>query len=129
MNAFILITSLTGVQISQPRQEVWSHEDDEAPAAPPAWRNTLRTTGVKPWDADLEYTAGQQQAPRSAAFSPGGSGQPAPFSSAPLSPGEQDGPQVVHLQYNSPMGLYSKENVQETFTGQTKAMAAQGPSP
>ncbi|XP_076445859.1 uncharacterized protein LOC143283457 isoform X8 [Babylonia areolata] len=39
-------------------------EVDE-PDVPPAWRNTLRTTGVKPWDKDLEYTASQQQAPRS----------------------------------------------------------------
>lgn len=107
-----------------------SHQVDQSDG-PPAWRTSLKTTGVKPWDVDLDYVPGQQQAPRSVGFDPISASKPAPFVPAPPQQGgeQKDGPQVVHLQYNSPMGLYSKENVQETFVGQTKAMAAGGPSP
>nr|KAG5695105.1 hypothetical protein BaRGS_015081 [Batillaria attramentaria] len=52
-----------------------------------------------------------------------------PAGRVPVGGGQQDGPNVVHLQYNTPIGLYSKENVQETYAGQTKALAAGAPSP
>ena len=33
-------------------------------------------------------------------------------------------PRIVHLQYNSPMGLYSKGNIQDAFVGQTQGRAS-----
>ncbi|XP_071106189.1 LIM domain-binding protein 3-like isoform X2 [Haliotis cracherodii] len=101
------------------------------------WRESLRTTGVKPWDVDLDYTS-QQPTPRSGAFHPLCDPQAATqFNPNPAAPtleeqgeGENvNGPKVVHLQYNSPMGLYSKENVQETKDGQTKATLGQPQAP
>lgn len=48
----------------EPPQAPWMpsgrQEEADEPDVPPAWRTSLRTTGVKPWDKDLEYTAGQQ---------------------------------------------------------------------
>ncbi|XP_052261857.1 uncharacterized protein LOC127865872 isoform X3 [Dreissena polymorpha] len=38
--------------------------------------------------------------------------------------GPAGGSNVVHLQYNSPIGLYSKDNVRDTYIGQTQARAA-----
>lgn len=38
--------------------------------------------------------------------------------------GPAGGSNVVHLQYNSPIGLYSKDNVRDTYVGQTQARAA-----
>lgn len=32
-------------------------------------------------------------------------------------------PKVVHLQYNSPIGLYSKDNIRDTYVGQTQSRA------
>lgn len=32
-------------------------------------------------------------------------------------------PSVVHLQYNSPIGLYSKDNIRDTYVGQTQGRA------
>ena len=105
----------------------WNQNQGDDQGAPPAWRNTLKTTGVKPWDSDLDYTAPQQQAPRSASFTPVAAPAYSPNQAAEGGEGE-DGPKVVHLQYNSPMGLYSNENVQETYKGQTQAMAVGGPT-
>ncbi|KAL4240754.1 PDZ and LIM domain protein 3 [Mactra antiquata] len=37
--------------------------------------------------------------------------------------GQEGAPNIVHLQYNSPMGLYSKDNVMDTYVGQTQGRA------
>ncbi|KAJ8022491.1 PDZ and LIM domain protein 1 [Holothuria leucospilota] len=50
-----------------------------------------------------------------------GSPQPAAPSSVPP-PGGRGSAQVVHLQFNSPAGLYSEQNIAETFKGQTAGM-------
>ncbi|KAL8602792.1 hypothetical protein ACOMHN_055175 [Nucella lapillus] len=123
----------------QSYQAPWSsgpQDEPDQPDMPPAWRTSLRTTGVKPWDNDLEYTADQQAPaqPRSVGYPPARNPgppnhHPAPAPPLPQQGGEQDGPRVMHLQYNSPMGLYSKQNVCDTFAGQTKAMAASGAIP
>lgn len=45
------------------------------------------------------------------------------------SPGQHqpsDTAQVKHLQYNSPLGLYSKENVNAVLQGQTQGKPGQG---
>jgi hypothetical protein len=39
---------------------------------------------------------------------------------------ESDTAQVKHLQYNTPIGLYSKENVQQVLEGQTSGMPGYG---
>ncbi|XP_067671171.1 LIM domain-binding protein 3-like isoform X1 [Haliotis asinina] len=101
------------------------------------WRESLRSTGVKPWDVDLDYTS-QQPTQRSGAYNPLSDPQTASqFDPTPAAPtleehgevGDASGKRVVHLQYNSPMGLYSKENVQETKAGQTKAALSQSQAP
>ena len=38
--------------------------------------------------------------------------------------GAPESPRIVHLQYNSPMGLYSKDNIQDAFIGQTQGRAS-----
>ena len=38
--------------------------------------------------------------------------------------GQHQAPNVVHLQYNSPMGLYSQENVRDAYIGQTQGRMA-----
>lgn len=37
--------------------------------------------------------------------------------------GQGGAPNIVHLQYNSPMGLYSRDNVMDTYVGQTQGRA------
>ncbi|KAL8574265.1 hypothetical protein ACOMHN_063672 [Nucella lapillus] len=112
----------------------FSHKPRQNPDAQdggPAWSSTLKPTSVKPWDADLDYVPNQHQAPVSSGFQPGHMA-PSAASYSPNVPApaqgrdEEDGPKVVHLQYNSPMGLYSRNNVQETYAGQTKALAESG---
>lgn len=105
-------------------------DDDDEPDAVPAWRNTLRSTGVKPWDTDVTYSPSQQPV-RSVPYNP------APYQNTlqqyspykgpvtPVGDDKTDGPKVVHLQYNSPMGLYSNDNVEETLRGQTSCLSGQ----
>lgn len=40
--------------------------------------------------------------------------------------GASDSARVAHLQYNTPIGLYSKENVQEALKGQTQGRPGEG---
>ena len=119
--------------------------------APPAWRGTLSSaSGRKPWDdpgtilpAYPMDTYQQQQAPPPQQFSPppGGAVQPhtprvqnthyAPDGAPEYqqhAPDEHDGDgaQVVHLQYNTPIGLYSRNNVEEALTGQTVGKPGEG---
>ena len=99
----------------------------------PAWRETLRTTGVRPWDMDLDFVYKQPEV-RSEPYNPVPTSPPpgllAPPSSEPFEPAvtpsldatadDEEGPRVLHLQYNSPMKLYSDSNVKEVMAGQTK---------
>lgn len=112
-------------QIVQSTPPAWK-ASEEGERGPPVWRESLRTTGVKPWDTDLEYTAQQQQAPRSVPFQP--KVDASPYTPSQIDDKQEDGPKVVHLQYNSPIGLYSKQNVKETYIGQTKVLSSGGPS-
>ncbi|CAH1794099.1 unnamed protein product, partial [Owenia fusiformis] len=66
--------------------------------------------------------------------------QPPPFVAAPQAPqggyeeavpaaqladqGNGNGPAVVHAQFNSPMGLYSADNIADTYTAQTSLVRA-----
>ncbi|CAH1794698.1 unnamed protein product [Owenia fusiformis] len=107
----------------------------------PAWSGTLRnTTNMRAYD----QSAPQQPAPQ---YSPQGPASPKqvsfqqdqPDAYVPVHqprvqdtarPGQAgpggDGARVVHLQYNTPIGLYSKDNVKETLTGQTRGKPGQG---
>ncbi|CAL1543367.1 unnamed protein product [Lymnaea stagnalis] len=113
-------------------QQSWQQAPPQEEEGTPAWRNTLKSTGVKPWEQDTGYTI-QQPPVRSVPYTP----NPAPHA-APFSPtqtpglelgGSDNGPKVVHLQYNSPMGLYSNQNVAETLQGQTQALSGQTSKP
>ena len=77
-------------------------------------------TSVKPCKYIVHSESAPRQVPdkpqRNAPVSPGG-----PVAQPLLSP---DAPKVVHLQYNSPISLYSDQNIQETFRGQTQAIIA-----
>uniref|UniRef100_A0A0B7BEN5 Zasp-like motif domain-containing protein n=1 Tax=Arion vulgaris TaxID=1028688 RepID=A0A0B7BEN5_9EUPU len=37
----------------------WQRKEEED-SGPPAWGNTLKATGIKPWDADVSYSNEQQ---------------------------------------------------------------------
>ena len=41
-------------------------------------------------------------------------------------PDTADGAKVVHLQYNSPLQLYSRTNVDDSLRGQTEGMPGEG---
>lgn len=97
----------------------------------PAWRDSLKKTATKPWDTDIDYATESLSAsnpPRSVSHDPVVPTTPeqdhAPALTNNTQPPENDeGARVLHLQYNSPMGLYSQENVRETLHGQTQAKA------
>ncbi|XP_064594573.1 uncharacterized protein LOC135461414 isoform X4 [Liolophura sinensis] len=109
----------------------------------PAWRGSLRQTGAKQWDEEYspaDYTSPappptQPKPVQSRSVSKPQQAAPVrtaqPFNPAPRTipivnqQGDAEGPRVVHLQYNSPMGLYSNENVQETLDGQTRNVLVQ----
>lgn len=38
--------------------------------------------------------------------------------------GHPQQPNIVHLQYNSPMGLYSRDNIRDAYVGQTQGRAS-----
>lgn len=103
---------------------------------PPAWSSSLKPSNViKPWEREQQDSfMPPQMAPQR--------GNPPSVSPKPSSPrppaqpqrqisvrsvpngapygGDGGDPRVVHLQYNSPMGLYSGANIKDTFTGQTQ---------
>lgn len=64
----------------------------------PEWRDSLRKTGYNIYE--------DQQQPSSHSFQSGPS-----FTKS--QPQQAKGPKVVNLQYNSPIGLYSKQNIDE----------------
>ncbi|GFN81973.1 LIM domain-binding protein 3-like isoform x4 [Plakobranchus ocellatus] len=105
----------------------WKRPEDDVDDSTPAWRSTLKSAqGVKPWERDIEYQHQQFQdsAPRSVPYNPAPAPGPLSPNQAPGTPG--DGPKVVHLQYNSPMSLYSSQNVAETYASHAKALTPTG---
>lgn len=106
---------------------------NRAPAAPvqqdtpyrPSWTGTLKSgSGAKPWDTDVDYSHYSQpdyQAPSAPAHPPQHTSHQSftPSHAPEASTGGSDsGPKVVHLQYNSPMDMYSQQNINETLEGQ-----------
>nr|XP_022317991.1 integrator complex subunit 3 homolog isoform X3 [Crassostrea virginica] len=111
------------------------------------WSGTLRSSGgPRPWEQEqkeyimpsvIQSSEQQQQSPRrpAPAVSPKPSRSPQPrkpaaspqrqivVRSVPNDQAQQeqppqDGGQAVHLQYNSPMGLYSNQNIEDTYNAQ-----------
>ncbi|XP_059153472.1 LIM domain-binding protein 3-like isoform X6 [Physella acuta] len=106
----------------------WQQQQPLDEEGTPAWRNTLKSTGVKPWEQETGYALPKDPV-RSVPYSPQPGPHAGPFSPTPAPGadvgGSENGPKVVHLQYNSPMGLYSSQNVAETLHGQTQALSGQ----
>ncbi|KAK3768165.1 hypothetical protein RRG08_031704 [Elysia crispata] len=100
----------------------WKRPEDDVDDSTPAWRSTLKSaSGVKPWERDVDYQHQPtiEQSPRSVANNPA-----SPTTQAPDTPGIPGGNRkVVHLQYNSPMQLYSKQNVAETYESHAKVLS------
>lgn len=123
---------------------------------PPAWAGSLRPMGgPKPWEiasgeqlvgggAPRPRTSPQTAVPHPPAVS-GGNGEPVmvhqprvqtvkygPGGSGPVyeqhNAGGQDSDsaRIAHLQYNSPIGLYSRQNAEEVLKGQTSGKPGQG---
>ena len=108
----------------------------------PAWVGSLKSSGgPKPWEMrEAEVISGggpsgippapQQTVvhqPRVQTVTYG------PRASAPVygqrdaaAHGPSESAQVKHLQYNTPIGLYSKDNVQEVLAGQTAGKPGEG---
>jgi len=115
----------------------------------PAWMGSLKSSGgPKPWEMrEAETLAGPEAAAAPHAHPPAqhhtpnvqphqprvqnvhyGPGDTAPTYSqhSAGAHNDTDTAQVKHLQYNSPLGLYSKENVEQVLTGQTQGKPGQG---
>ena len=109
----------------------------------PAWQGSLKSSGgPKPWEMrEAEVISGggpsgippAPQAPvnvhqprvQTVTYGPG-STAPTYGQRDPAMHGDSDTAQVKHLQYNSPLGLYSKQNVQDALTGQTAGRPGEG---
>ncbi|OWF47196.1 PDZ and LIM domain protein 3 [Mizuhopecten yessoensis] len=104
---------------------------------PPAWSSSLRSSNVsKPWELEQQdsfmpvQNTPQRGGPPSVSPKPTSPRPPAqapvqrqiPIRSVPNGAphGDAGDAKVVHLQYNSPMGLYSGANIKDTYTGQTQ---------
>lgn len=110
----------------------------------PSWKGSLKSSGgPKPWemrDAEALAPDSVQHRPRPQAAAEVPVHQPrvqnvhyGPGSSAPEyqqhSAGEHgpsDSAKVAHLQYNTPIGLYSKENVEKVLHSQTGGRPGEG---
>jgi len=105
-------------------------DEPDTGLGPPVWSNTLRSSNIpKPWEAEQQdsFMEDPQRCPPAVQPKPGVRPPQSPpqrqitVRSVPNGPPPvEDGPKIVHLQYNSPMGLYSRENIQDTYTGQTQ---------
>lgn len=104
----------------------------------PAWAGTLSSaSGAKLRDATYQPTTHHVSPTRSVSPSKKkGRKPPAPKPTQEFTPTKtqaldfsnnpDDGPRIMHLQYNSPLDMYSRENVQETLQGQTQAALGGG---
>lgn len=110
-------------------------EGEVVQPATPAWAGTLSSAGgPKPWDAGVKPSHVSKPArsvspqKKAAAAAPPSSGEFKPTQTKVIDFSNQpdDGPRVMHLQYNSPLDMYSKENVEETLQGQTQAALGGG---
>ena len=109
----------------------------------PAWMGSLKSSGgPKLWEmVEAENLAGpgavsassqpqnvQPHQPRvqHVHYGPGDSAPQYSQHDGAAAPDENGTAQVKHLQYNSPLGLYSKENVEAALSGQTTGKPGQG---
>lgn len=136
---------------NRPHNEI-HHED----TGPPAWAGSLRGAGgPKPWEVhaaaaalspeEAHHVPVQQASPRSpaqnavqgSAFQPHqprvqnvhyGPGASAPTYSQrdPSQADQSDTARVAHLQYNSPLQLYSRDNAEDVLRGQTSGKPGSG---
>lgn len=82
--------------VNHSKPAMFGFENDQTNV--PGWRDSLRKTGYNIYE--------DQQQPSSNSFQSGPS-----FRNS--QPQQAKGPKVVNLQYNSPIGLYSKQNIDE----------------
>ena len=122
----------------------------------PAWAGTLRTSGApKPWEVqEGQNLVGGMAPQQEPAYQRQMSGGSVPAHTGPVDPvvphhpkvqnvhyapgqaptyeqhapdrHESDTAQVTHAQYNTPIGLYSQENVQAALDAQTLGKPGQG---
>lgn len=99
----------------------------------PAWSSSLRASDIpKPWELEQQdnYMPAQNTpqrgppnvSPKPTSPRPQSQGRQLSVRSVPngVSHADDGNARVVHLQYNSPMGLYSGANIKDTYTGQTQ---------
>ncbi|XP_056018824.1 uncharacterized protein LOC125672255 isoform X3 [Ostrea edulis] len=122
-----------------------SHDEPDTSSFSKGWSGTLKSSGgPRPWEQEkteyvmpsLREPEQQQTSKRPApAVSPKPSRSPQPRKPAPSPQRQivvrsvpndeaqqeqppQEGAKAVHLQYNSPMGLYSNQNIEDTYNAQ-----------
>lgn len=96
----------------------------------PAWAGTLSSVGgPKLWDGNKAAPVNKparSASPTKKPSTPVGF-KPTQTQVLDFSGGDsEDGPRIMHLQYNSPLDMYSKQNVEETLQGQTSAAMGGG---
>ena len=108
----------------------------------PAWIGSLKSSGgPKPWEMREakviseggpsgippapQQTVVHQPRVQTVTYGPGATA-PVYGQKSPSSHGQSNTAQVKHLQYNTPIGLYSKDNVQQALAGQTSGKPGQG---
>lgn len=100
---------------SVPRQYREAHS--EPPAMPQVHRANSGGSGVTPV---------QPHQPKIQVMRYGPTGQQVYEQHEAPQYGDSDSARVVHLQYNTPLGLYSRENVEQALEGQTHNKAGYG---
>ncbi|CAE1241646.1 unnamed protein product [Acanthosepion pharaonis] len=96
----------------------------------PAWAGTLTNVGgPKLWDTGMKPSSKSKSArsvsPTKKAAATGDF-KPTQTQVLDFTGETDDGTRIMHLQYNSPLDMYSKENVAETLQGQTQAALGGG---
>lgn len=118
-----------------PPTQTLRHDDIDSGAP---WKATLRNSDVpKPWELEqqayvMPAQMPERQEPARSAPTPRVQQRPpaqqqqrqvnvrSVANNNGHEPPADDGARVVHLQYNSPIGLYSSDNIHETFDGQVQ---------
>lgn len=114
-----------------PTQKVPVPDTGEGTDYTPPWKGTLGKAGkVKVWEAgappDRQVHFKANEPVKSQPFSPSSGGAQGTKIEVIHGGSPNEGPHAAHLQYNSPMKMYSTSNVKQSLEGQLEGTGAEG---